>query len=105
MNEAKPAFAEETRSSGGVGLSIYKRYFVAGGGWISFSILVFNCLFTQVLFSASDYWLNLWTNSEQVKSANVTFTIESTFRNENISSNHSWQEEITLILGSTSTPF
>ena len=53
-----------------VPLSVYWKYFRAGGGNLSLAILLTSCILTQILFSASDYWLNLWTNSEH--STNTT---------------------------------
>lgn len=52
-------------SSTKVPFSVYWKYFRAGGSYFSLAILVTSCISTQILFSASDYWLNLWTNAGQ----------------------------------------
>ncbi len=90
---------EESRSSGGVGLSTYGKYFVAGGGWLSFVLFTISCVFTQILFSASDYWLNIWTEAEQIRAANMTpTTVTPPMMNESFDL-QSWQEEVDTYTG------
>lgn len=50
---------------------------MSGGGWFPFFIFIFNCLFTQVLYSGSDYWLTVWTISEERHSRNGSFPSNS----------------------------
>lgn len=42
---------------------------------MSFSLFVLNCLIIQVLYSGSDYWLTLWTISEERRTTNGNFSI------------------------------
>ncbi len=70
----KPAFAEEARQTGSVGLAVYWQYFRAGAGCFSSFILVINFIVTQIVFNGSDYWLSLWTNAEEIRGRmNFTF--------------------------------
>lgn len=46
-------------------LRVYWKYFRSGGGCCSFLFFAVMCIFTQVLFSGSDFWLTLWTNAEE----------------------------------------
>lgn len=56
-------------------MAIYWQYFRSGGGTFSFICLAFSFLITQFFFSASDYWLNIWTNAEEARySENITTT-------------------------------
>lgn len=87
---AKPAFAEESRSSGRVTLAVYGKYVHSGGGYISFMLLVLSSVLAQALFSATDYWLNLWTNAEQLRANSTT--------SGNVTE-QSWQEEIDTTTG------
>ncbi len=56
---------------------------------MSILLLILSCLFTQVLFSASDFWLNIWTNAEEIRALNETISINST----------SWQDQVDTITG------
>lgn len=51
---------EEKRSEGGIGWSMYKRYFKAGGGFFLFNIMVLFCVTAQLLASGGDYYLTYW---------------------------------------------
>lgn len=80
-------------------MSTYGKYFVAGGGWLSFILFMISCVFTQILFSASDYWLNIWTEAEQIRAANMTpTTVAPPTMNESFSL-QSWQEEVDTYTG------
>jgi ATP-binding cassette subfamily C (CFTR/MRP) protein 4 len=58
--EFLPKAVEETRSTGTVKLSLYWKYFRAGANhFVLFSLILMNLL-TQVLYTGSDYWLNVW---------------------------------------------
>ena len=48
-------------------LKVYWEYFRSGGGFCSIFWMSLTCLFTQFLFSGSDYWLTLWTNAEEFR--------------------------------------
>ncbi|XP_057378671.1 LOW QUALITY PROTEIN: ATP-binding cassette sub-family C member 4-like [Daphnia carinata] len=77
--EEKPTFAEETRSSGSVSAKVYWEYFRSGGSCLSLLTITITCVFTQVLFSGSDYWLTLWTNAEEQRAANRNISENSTY--------------------------
>ena len=104
------AFAVEARSSGSVPFSAYLKYFTSGGGYVSFIFLILNCIAAQVLFSATDYWLNLWTNAEQMKVSSVSSSSNSSSKSlfashltvpisVQSSSSRSWQEQIDTTTG------
>jgi len=73
-------FEEEIRESGSVSLSIYWKYLHTGGGYISLIFLVLFFLGAQVFYSGSDYWLNIWTNAEQMHNSS--------------SNSSSWEDEL-----------
>ncbi|XP_057378654.1 ATP-binding cassette sub-family C member 4-like [Daphnia carinata] len=77
--EEKPTFAEETRSSGSVSAKVYWEYLRSGGNCLSLLTISIICVFTQVLFSGSDYWLSLWTNAEEHRAANRNVSENSTY--------------------------
>lgn len=58
--DESPMQNEEKRSEGAVGLSLYKKYFKAGGGFCFFYIMVLFCIFAQVLASGGDFFLTYW---------------------------------------------
>ena len=113
VKEEKAAFAEETRSSGAVSKGIYWHYFRAGGGALSFIVLVFNCFVAQILFSGTDYWLTVWTDAEEFRSRQLTTGLvndtdnstesDYSFSNETVQTNTtsgtSWVENIDTITG------
>lgn len=51
-------------------LSMYWYYIKASSSLILVSILVITNIGTQVLFNGCDFWLSLWTDTEQRKAAN-----------------------------------
>ncbi|EFX68457.1 ATP-binding cassette, sub-family C, member 4 [Daphnia pulex] len=79
--QEKPAFAEESRSSGSVSLKVYWEYFRSGGSCIYLLLFTFTCLLTQILFSGSDYWLTLWTNAEELRTRQGNVSENSSFSN------------------------
>ena len=60
---------EETCHTGGVSARLCAKYFLSGGGWFSFSILIISFLVTQTLFPGTDYWLSLWIKAEQIRNS------------------------------------
>ncbi|XP_017154836.2 probable multidrug resistance-associated protein lethal(2)03659 isoform X2 [Drosophila miranda] len=60
---------QESRSSGSIGMDIYRKYFAAGSGWIMFVLVVFFCLGTQLLASGGDYFLSYWVKNNNQSSA------------------------------------
>ncbi|XP_022228038.2 LOW QUALITY PROTEIN: probable multidrug resistance-associated protein lethal(2)03659 [Drosophila obscura] len=73
LNEEVPAVlpVQESRSSGNIGLDMYRKYFGAGSGWILFALVVFFCLGTQLLASGGDYFLSYWVKTSNNQSSPV----------------------------------
>ncbi|XP_034668148.1 probable multidrug resistance-associated protein lethal(2)03659 [Drosophila subobscura] len=72
LNEEVPAAVvppQESRSSGNIGLDMYRKYFGAGSGWILFALVAFFCLGTQLLASGGDYFLSYWVKNNNQSSA------------------------------------
>ena len=87
LKEVKsPSVDEEFRSTGSVPFSIYWKYFIAGGGRLSFFFFILNCVFCQFLFSGSDYWLSLWTDAEQRRADSITNSNSTSFTNDSSAS-------------------
>ncbi|CAB4055241.1 ABCC4 [Lepeophtheirus salmonis] len=59
--------SKETIIEGSVSLSLYHKYFVAGGGFFKFLCVYFLSLITHTLFVVSDWWLRLWTNAADAR--------------------------------------
>lgn len=55
-----PKKDEEIRSSGNVLYSIYVSYFSAGGSICKLAIFFLMFIFTQILITGGDYWINFW---------------------------------------------
>ncbi len=51
---------DEKRAEGAIGLSLYSKYFKAGGGFCFFYIMIVFCLLSQLLASGGDYFLSFW---------------------------------------------
>ncbi|XP_045127905.1 ATP-binding cassette sub-family C member 4-like isoform X2 [Portunus trituberculatus] len=66
-NEKETSGNKEIRSHGSVKAKVYLKYFLAGGGWCIFALLIIINIFAQVLFSGIDYWLAYWANGEQIR--------------------------------------
>jgi len=73
-------------SSAGVSGETYWKYFKSGGGVCSFILFMLSCLTSEILFCTSDYWLNLWTSTENGRSLNFSIiaTINRTERNTSL---------------------
>lgn len=63
--EEYPIQVQERRETGSIGLSLYKKYFTAGGGCFVITITAFFCVLAQVLASGSDYYLSYWVNTNE----------------------------------------
>ncbi|XP_050545468.1 probable multidrug resistance-associated protein lethal(2)03659 [Daktulosphaira vitifoliae] len=61
----EPIEVEETRSYGTVALGVYSSYFAAGGHCFIINFLLFMCVFTQIVASGGDYWVNFWVSLEE----------------------------------------
>lgn len=55
-----PMEVEEKRAEGSIGLTIYAKYFKAGGGYLMFLIMVLFCVTAQLLASGGDYYIQYW---------------------------------------------
>lgn len=51
---------EEKSAEGAIGMSLYSRYFKAGGGFCFFYIMIVFCLMSQLLASGGDYFVSFW---------------------------------------------
>lgn len=51
---------QETQEVGNIGISLYKKYFKAGGGLCIFMVMLIFCVLSQILASAGDYFLAYW---------------------------------------------
>lgn len=56
----QPAQVAEMRSFGTVSRNVYFSYIAAGGSAFKISVLVFVCLYTQVLCTGGAYWISHW---------------------------------------------
>ncbi|XP_037945079.1 multidrug resistance-associated protein 4 [Teleopsis dalmanni] len=68
----------EDQAKGGVSAHVWKEYFSAGSTLIGFSFMVFIMLFSQIVCSGSDYFVNIWTEQEYLRSQNQTTTLTTT---------------------------
>ena len=66
-----------TTAAPGVGAGTYWKYLHSGGGVCQLIFFTISCLFTEALFCASDYWLNLWTAAERTRNSNFRLNISS----------------------------
>ncbi|XP_060647521.1 ATP-binding cassette sub-family C member 4 [Drosophila nasuta] len=58
----------EAQASGGVSGRVWFEYFKAGSTLLSFSFMVLVMLLSQVVCSSSDYFSNIWTQQEDLRS-------------------------------------
>lgn len=70
VGEAPIKQTVESTASDSVGSSIYWHYIKACSAPILVALVGLSNLGTQVLFNGSDFWLSLWTDTEQRKAAN-----------------------------------
>ena len=75
---------EESSAAAGVSGATYWKYFQSGSGACSFILFMLSCLTSEILFCASDYWLNLWTSTESGRSLNPGLIINGTERNSSL---------------------
>ena len=68
----------EEQAEGGVSGRVWLEYFRAGSSLMGFSFMVFVMLVSQVVCSGSDYFVNIWTQQEYLRSTNQT-TILTTY--------------------------
>ncbi|XP_030375917.1 probable multidrug resistance-associated protein lethal(2)03659 [Scaptodrosophila lebanonensis] len=55
-----PMQVQETQEEGRIGLSLYNKYFKAGGGFFAFFVMMAFCVLSQILASLGDYFLSYW---------------------------------------------
>lgn len=55
-----PMEVVEKRAEGSIGLTVYGKYFKAGGGYLAFLVLIFLCVLSQLFASGGDYYINYW---------------------------------------------
>ncbi|KAL7730042.1 hypothetical protein ACLKA6_009329 [Drosophila palustris] len=60
-----PVVNQETRVEGKISMGLYKEYFTAGSGWLMICFVVFLCLGTQIVGSASDVFLSYWVDKNK----------------------------------------
>ena len=84
MKETTPTFV-------GVKAKVYWEYFRSGGSIFHFILFTFSCITAEILFCASNYWLNLWTRVERAR------WIYSNSLNYNNSSNVLLSEEPAVV--------
>ncbi|KAJ6635777.1 putative multidrug resistance-associated protein lethal [Pseudolycoriella hygida] len=56
---------EERSAEGAIGMSLYTKYFKAGGGFCFFYIMIVFCLMSQLLASGGDYFVSFWVTKEE----------------------------------------
>lgn len=62
-----PMQVVEVQQAGPVELSLYKKYFSAGGGPCIIYLLVMLCTLTQIFASGGDYFLSYWVNHQALE--------------------------------------
>uniref|UniRef100_A0A1B0C2A7 ABC transporter domain-containing protein n=1 Tax=Glossina palpalis gambiensis TaxID=67801 RepID=A0A1B0C2A7_9MUSC len=71
-NEGFQKMQTEKQASGGVSLRVWNAYFRAGSTFVGLSFMVFVMLLSQIVCSGSDYFVNIWTQQEYLRSINET---------------------------------
>ncbi|XP_061082797.1 multidrug resistance-associated protein 4 [Conger conger] len=70
--EQVQSVAEETRSEGKIGLSLYWKFFRAGANTVMLLLLIALNIFAQVSYILQDWWLAYWSSMQE--KLNVTAT-------------------------------
>lgn len=60
----------EEQAGGSISPTVWKRYFLAGGNWCILTIFILFMFFSQVIISGSDYFVNYWTQQENLRNHN-----------------------------------
>lgn len=58
----------EEQSDGGVCIRVWRKYFSSGGSTPMLTMTVFVMIFSQVVVSCNDYFVNFWTEQEEIRS-------------------------------------
>nr|XP_013101686.1 unnamed protein product [Stomoxys calcitrans]XP_013101693.1 unnamed protein product [Stomoxys calcitrans]XP_013101700.1 unnamed protein product [Stomoxys calcitrans] len=77
-DEEENKMLNEEQAEGGVSGRVWWEYFRAGSTLMGFSFMVFVMLLSQVVCSGSDFFVNIWTQQEYLRSNNET-TILTTY--------------------------
>ena len=87
---------DESVLTGQVTMSTYGRYFHSGGSYFSLALLVMGFIVAEALYCGSDYWLSIWTNSEQSRGKlNIS---SSNGMNESLI-RHQWENQVDTYTG------
>ncbi|KAF7279494.1 hypothetical protein GWI33_007172 [Rhynchophorus ferrugineus] len=62
-----PEVEKESRGSGNISWAVYKSYFISGGHWCKILTLFLVFVTAQALGSATDYFLTIWVNMNQLR--------------------------------------
>lgn len=82
--------------STGVSPKTYWKYFKSGAGPLSLTLFLFNLLIAEFFFCTSDYWLNLWTESENTRWLN-TSTLRTNFSSTGSGAFYEFNSNITRV--------
>uniref|UniRef100_A0A1A9X2R7 Multidrug resistance-associated protein lethal(2)03659 n=1 Tax=Glossina brevipalpis TaxID=37001 RepID=A0A1A9X2R7_9MUSC len=75
--ELTDKIAAEEQAGGGISLRVWNAYFRAGSTIAGLSFMVFVMLLSQVVCSGSDYFVNIWTQQEYLRSINQTTALST----------------------------
>ncbi|KAJ6635336.1 ATP-binding cassette sub-family C member 4 [Pseudolycoriella hygida] len=68
----------EEQADGGVSLRVWRKYFGAGGSYFTLTLTTFVMIFSQVVVSCNDYFVNYWTQQEEIRSNGAEATLTTT---------------------------
>lgn len=71
LNDDEDDLNREEQADGGVSLRVWKKYFGAGGNICTLLTLIFVLIFSQIVTSGSDYFVNYFTQQEDLRLINV----------------------------------
>lgn len=57
----------EEQADGGVSFRVWRKYFGAGGSICMLTFTTFIMIFSQVVVSCNDYFVNFWTQQEEIR--------------------------------------
>uniref|UniRef100_V5G0E4 Putative multidrug resistance-associated protein lethal(2)03659 n=2 Tax=Anoplophora glabripennis TaxID=217634 RepID=V5G0E4_ANOGL len=70
-NAEAPTQEKEERGSGIISWSVYKSYLRAGGSWFKTITLCSAFVISQIVASSTDYFVTIWSNTEQWRSEHI----------------------------------
>lgn len=71
LNDEEDDENREEQAAGGVSARVWKKYFGAGGNVCTLVTLVFVLIFSQIVTSGSDYFVNYFTQQEDLRLIDV----------------------------------